>query len=686
MSSPSRALASVLALSSLLACSDDGAGTDDPTAASATSSESGDGDPGDGDPTTGDGDDTTGETGLEEPDPEVAWPTLECDSLVPEYCSYPFPSNVFTAPDASSPTGLRVALTSAGLPVHKQNGNMVDPTPFNRADGWSPGQAPMTYLANASAAGLPTWLDIDASLAPDSPTVMIDAETGARVPHFAEIDESHAGPAALMIRPVVRLDDARRYIVAIRGVVDEGGQTIAASEGFAALRDLQPSDDPDVEARRPLYADIFARLADAGVTREDLQIAWDFTTASEEHLTRDLLTMRDRALELYGADEGPSFTIDTVDTDFHPEEIAYRLEGTVEVPLFLDSPDAGGRIVRGDDGLPEIQGMADYRVVILIPQSATLSPAGILQHGHGLLGDAYQVQGSERRAFADTYGYVTFAMDWIGMADDDTVNIIELLGQGNAHDFVEVSDRLQQGLVNFELGMRMMRTSFADDPMWGPFVDRDRRHYLGISQGGIFGGTYMAISTEVERGVLGVPGQPYNLLLNRSVDFTVYLTLLQAGYSDPRDIQMALALVQMLWDHAEPTGYTRRIETDPFPGTPAHRVLIRAAVGDHQVTNLGAHILARAVGAEHLDTGIREVWGLESVSDQNDASTYVEYDFGLPMDPLENVPQTACDDPHGKIDNQDAANAQADEFFRTGIVVNHCDGGVCSWPEQGGCP
>jgi hypothetical protein len=629
---------------------------------------------------------TTADTGLEEPDPEIAWPTLECDSLVPEYCGYPFPSNVFTSADPQSETGRRVALSSATLPSH-QNGSVIDPTPFNRADGWSPAQAPMTFLPGASAEGLPTWLDLDASLAADAKTVVLDAETGERVAHFAEIDVSHAGPGnALMIRPVTRLDDARRYIVAIRGVVDDAGELIPASPGFAALRDLQPSDDPNIEIRRPLYADIFARLAQAGVPRESLQIAWDFTTASEAHTTNDLLTMRDRALDMYGPDEGPSFEIQVIETDFHPEQIAYRLEGTLEVPLFLDSPEAGGRIVRGADGLPEVQGMANYRFVVMIPQSAVLEPAPLLQHGHGLLGDAFQVQGDDKRQFANTYNYVYFALDWIGMADDDTLNIINILGQGSAQDFVEVSDRLQQGIINFELGMRMMRTSFAADPEWGQYVDPSRRYYSGVSQGGIFGGTYMAITTEIERGLLGVPGQPYNLLLNRSVDFTVYLTLLQAGYADPRDIQMMLALTQMLWDHAEPTGYTRRIESNPFPNTPAHTVMLLAAIGDHQVATLGAHIMARAIGAKHLDTGIREVWGLEPSRGQNNTSTYVEYDFGLPSDPLGNVPQTACEDPHGKAGKLVEAQMQADEFFRTGVTVNHCEGGICSFPALSGCP
>jgi hypothetical protein len=221
--------------------------------------------------------------------------------------------------------------------------------------------------------------------------------------------------------------------------------------------------------------------------------------------------------------------------------------------------------------------------------------------------------------------------------------------------------------------------------MFGSYIDASQVYYDGNSQGGIFGGTFMAITPDITRGVLGVPGQSYNLLLNRSVDFDMYFTLLKQGFSDGRDLQIILALIQGLWDRAEPTGYTHRIENDPFPNTPAHQVLMMAAVGDHQVTTLGAHIMARAVDVPHLDTGIREVWGLESVSDMNDGSTYVEYSFGLPEDPLENIPQSACEDPHGKLRQLPEAREQRDTFFRTGVVQNFCMGGVCSFDAMSGC-
>ncbi len=676
-----RLLLPLLSLPLSLACKPDDAADDEVGDATetGTATESG------SETATDTATDTGTDTGVEEPPANVDWPTLDCDSLVPEYCMYPFPNNVFTAAAPDRVTGRELALVSANLPVHT-SGAMLDTVAYNEADGFSPGQAMLTLLADASTTGLPGWQAIDASLAADSPTVLIAADSGERVPHWAEIDNSTGEPGGtFMIRPAVRLAANTRYIVAIRNVQNLDGDVIAASESFQALRDLIASDDPSIEARRPLYTDIFARLATAGVARESLQIAWDFTTASDEHNTGDLLHMRDDALSLYDT-EGPTYTITSVDDAWETQDIAYKIEGLIDVPLYLDQPETGARLVEDARGVPQMQGMAQFRFMILIPQSALLEPAPLLQFGHGLLGDALDVQTEHLRTFANEYNYVVFALDWIGMASDDQLFIANMLNTGAMHDFEAVSDRQQQALLNFVLGARMMQTSFADDPDYGGFIDPTQLYYWGISQGGIMGGTYMSITPDIERGCLSVPGQPYNLLLNRSVDFTEYFELLRAGYPDSRDMQLHLALIQMLWDHAEPTGYTHRFANDPFAGTPEREVLIRAAVGDHQVTTLGAHIMAHEIGATHLDTGVREVWGLDSVAGPTTTgSTYVEYSFGLPPDPIENIPQSACADPHGKLRRLDEARMQLDQFLRTGVTENFCPGGVCDFPDMSGC-
>jgi hypothetical protein len=54
--------------------------------------------------------------------------------------------------------------------------------------------------------------------------------------------------------------------------------------------------------------------------------------------------------------------------------------------------------------------------------------------------------------------------------------------------------------------------------------------YFGHSQGGISGGVYLAMSTDVRRAMLGVPGAPYSLLLPRSIDFDPFLLLVFLRY------------------------------------------------------------------------------------------------------------------------------------------------------------
>src|SRR5262249_47992013 len=163
--------------------------------------------------------------------------------------------------------------------------------------------------------GLPTQDTIETSTMTTSPTILMDAETGELVPHFAELDVSSDAKKpddhAFMIRPVVRLKDATRYIVAIRHVVDASNKPIAASPVFQALRDGTPSSEPSVARRRGLYDDIFMRLEKVGIKKDDLQIAWDYTTASRENNTAALVKMRDEALALVG-DQGPDYVIDMV--------------------------------------------------------------------------------------------------------------------------------------------------------------------------------------------------------------------------------------------------------------------------------------------------------------------------------------------------------------------------------------
>src|SRR4029453_2320550 len=98
-------------------------------------------------------------------------------------------------------------------------------------------------------------------------------------------------------------------------------------------------------------------------------------------------------------------------------------------------------------------------------------------------------------------------------------------------------------------------------------------------------------------GVLGVPGMNYSLLLTRSTDFADYAVFYYPAYPNEMQRPLGLALIQMLWDRAEPNGYAPHMTSDPLPNTPPHEALLHMAFGDHQVANVATEIEARAAGA-----------------------------------------------------------------------------------------
>ena len=605
--------------------------------------------------------------------------TTGCDPLVPDQCGFPFPSDVWLVDDPKTVSGHHVQFGPQTLP--SVNHLQVDPAPRTGCDGFSPGMTVLTLLPGATATGLPDENTLPLSVTTQSPTILLNTRTGQLVPHIAELDMSADSDdqRSFMIRPVVRLDDNTRYIVAIRKVVDQSGKLLAASPAFAALRDGTNFADASIDRRRTKYAGLFDQLAKAGIEKSSLQLAWDYSTASRENNTRTMIAMRDAALAVVGAD-GPSYTITQV-VENPNAHIRRRILGTMHVPLYLTQAAPGGELSVDENGLPKQNGFADYPFLVQIPNSAvTGKPGAILQNGHGLLGHKEEGQNGYMAELCDDKNFVEIAVDLVGFASDDVNIFIEAIGR-NIGSFKHIIDRQQQGMINQLLAMRMMKGGFAREPMaqFGGVsaIDPTHSYYRGDSQGGIMGTTYMAISTDVTRGLLGEPGMPYSLLLNRSEDFTPYSILLQGTTnSNFFSIQILLGLMQMFWDRSEPNGFAPYITENPLPNTPVHNILLLAAIGDHQVTPLGAHVLARAIKAQNMKPVNREVFGLANADAPFMGNGITEFEFGLPLAPTTNIPMMAGDDPHDKVRVLPTASSLTDIFLRTGVIQNPC-GGPC---------
>lgn len=103
-----------------------------------------------------------------------------CDPIDPTACLLPFPNDYFTVPDRSSPTGKRVRFAAAAMPANVQ-GTPIDPTEWNRQDGFSPGSPILVRVPglDAAASGIAPVTDIGRSLAPNAPIVLLNTRTGS---------------------------------------------------------------------------------------------------------------------------------------------------------------------------------------------------------------------------------------------------------------------------------------------------------------------------------------------------------------------------------------------------------------------------------------------------------------------------------------------------------------------------
>ncbi|WP_018654954.1 hypothetical protein [Actinomadura flavalba] len=612
----------------------------------------------------------------------VAAPADGCDPIDPAACLLPFPSDHYTRADATSPTGRRLDLHTT---LSNTLGVRVNPAEWNRSDGFSPGsmllsRVPGVDLARSGAAPI---TDIGASLAADAPIVLLDTETGERWPYWAELDaNAPEDRKALIVRPARNLTEGHRYAVALRGLRDASGAVIAPNPAFAKiLGGTLPSGDP-LAARQRAIRGVLGDLDRHGVGTGDLYLAWDFTVASREGLTGPATTIHTEALARLGA-RSPDFVVTQV-TDDVDERIARDVKGFVFAPsyLALRGGPPGGGFHRGADGRPA-QLPGNTQVVPFqceIPRSALETPARPALYGHGLLGSESEVGAGNVKAMASEHGFVFCATKWIGMANEDVPNVLTALM--DVTRFSTVADRLQQGMLNFTYLGRALTKGFTrhkafQNAAGRPVVDASAELVFdGNSQGGIMGGALAAVSPDVKRAVLGVPAMNYSTLLNRSSDFPQYARVLDLFYPDKLDQQVALALIQILWDRGEANGYAAALRVP---------VLMHVAFGDHQVAPVAADVQARTIGARLHTPAIRPgrlpdkapYWGIQPLTHPHRGSAMVVWDSGSPAPPLTNTPPTEGRDPHSDPRNNADARRQKAAFLKTGEVIDVCSGGPC---------
>jgi hypothetical protein len=650
-------------------------------------------------------------------------------------CLQPFPNNLFTK-GANTPTGRRLKLPADAMPVNTE-GVAIEPTEWNRNDGFSPGSMISVHVPGLDTpqalqnTGPVPLADLSRYKRENAPVVVIDQDTRRRWPIWAELDSNAASPEAtnLLIHPAKNFKPKHRYVVALRDLEDASGNRIAAPRWFELLRD-GGNLPGELDAQRKRYRSIFKALRKGGIERDNgLYEAWNFTVASRRDRTARLLEIRDDAFAQLGdrnlADRevdgaAPQFQVTQVEgappiseDDPTPDPGILRIvHGNLTVPCYLNEPGCppGAEFNYASakhDALPsQIPGnVAKPEFACVIPRAAQGTPARAGMYGHGLLGSASEsVETDHVRAMAVEHNFIFCGVDSWGMSANDIPYDVTALQDLNR--IPAVFDRLQQSAVNTQfLGRAMIHpnglmTHPAFQSNGQTLIDIGGVYYDSNSQGGITGGMNTAIAPDLRRSVLGATGMNYGgMLLQRSSEFPTYATFLYGtvpggGYRDDSLHPLVLSLAAQLWDRGEADGYAAHMTSKPLPGTPKHKVLMQIAYGDFQVTNYAAAVKARTAGVPAYKPPIDLP---ERGQDENllyripaiqklpfKGSALVVWDSGPGFNtppPLTNTaPEEPANglDPHFEPRRSASARIQKSEFLKpAGRVVDVCNGVPC---------
>lgn len=573
--------------------------------------------------------------------------------LAGDDCFLPYPSDFHLTEDSSLPSGKRYAPQGAAVLISDKGAN-ADVSTWMPSDGASRNPTILTLLGSpVSMDGLVGILDpYERSTTLDSPTLLIEAETGELIPHFVDVDIRDDRPErqSLVFTPLTGLKEKTRYIVAVRRVKGPDGQFAKTPEGFRRLRDQE--NDPDLAPLLARYEQqIFSPLNKLTVDRSELQLAWDFTTGSDELTRRDMLHLRELTLDWLKT-HSPEVTVDDVTEKNEDPQVWRTIRGKVKVPLFLESDQPGAALHRDGEGHVAQNGEAQIEYIARIPTSVRdhFGPARPLAFGHGFFGSRDEVIGGACAQMAQDLQMVFLSINWWGMSGDDLGKVAsDLVNQPNKT--AAFTDRLHQAMANWTVVTAAMRTTLAEQPAFhrpeegqpgvskdpqgnsnakAALLDTSRVYFLGISQGHILGGTLAAFDPDLDRIVLNVGGAALTQMMFRARPFSSFLLMLASGMKEEFLQRKFTATLQPAFDRIDPAFWARYVLQDKLPGSPEdRRILQQAGIGDVQVPNLGSFLHARLLGLPQITPAPSIVFGLQQQPGPIEGSAFALYDFGV---------------------------------------------------------
>lgn len=532
-------------------------------------------------------------------------------------CFYPFPSDAFrVAADGVEPAHIeypkdaRLIYGSSAVSLELQNpidGYSIHPPIF----------ADMGEVLDREQLIFHTD-DLSKSTQSDAPAIVLNADTGEPVAHFMELDERIGASqrTLLQIRLLDALEPSTRYIVAVQGLKNTDGEVIERLQSFDKLAfadNYTAFEDAQTHTRE----NILPALEAFGVDLDNLQLAWDFTTRSDQSARYEIESMIAQTVD-WMDQEALNITSTSIvkfedpnDTGLDPEaptheHLYYDIRATVDVPLFLDDAGPEGRMQFDESDVPAYEETYALPFDILIPRSVVDNGTsdGTIQFGHGFFGSTDEMRNSFLPQFLEENQMVAVGIDWWGLSQSDLGPVAaKLTGKGN--NVFNFTERLQQSFVNHTVLARAAKTIDAtfegqldgDTIPIGTLISNDHHAFYGISLGHILGSTAVAVSPEITDGILSVGGGSFSFIMSRAKPFESLIALVNTKIAAPKDAQKFIALASTAMEKVDPMTYADQLLTNTFDGGEVNRrILAQVGLGDPSVPTLSSIAWARATG------------------------------------------------------------------------------------------
>ncbi|MFI5306989.1 MAG: hypothetical protein ACHQ53_06545 [Polyangiales bacterium] len=394
----------------------------------------------------------------------------------------------------------------------------------------------------------------------------------------------------------------------------EAGGTFARGKDFEAmLADSAPSGDDELKAAWDAYAPLRAWITDKGPNEATILNAAVFTTQDPEALVPKLR-------QQIQADAAPvlsQLTVCESESTMSPCEDStgrgkchaasaemVEIHGRIKLPIFQQGtapyklPEDGGGFSLDATGAPMVQSHSDVCFAMSVPAAAAPAP------GYPVLVFAHGTGGS----FADELGSGGFA-EFAATASVPSVLVaIDMPEHGDRrgtstdspedlfYNFLNpraARDNVLQGAADLMSVVRWAGQgglSAAESPT-GSAVRFDASHIalMGHSQGATHSSVMVSHEPKVTGVVLsGNGGHLTDSLLNKTSPVDI-ASVLPLGLLDPDSnfklagagYNPALAILQMVFDRADPVNYARRILLEPTSEVPTgQHVFMTSGIGD----------------------------------------------------------------------------------------------------------